>query len=603
VTLPPWRADERGRLFDHVPSGIAVLDRSLTVVDQNLAFSEIFGEARGKSCYAATKGQRSPCADCPALASFADGKQRVIEEQGTDRHGRDVHFLARVVPILNNGEDPEYVATITTDLTDTKRLQQEYQTLFEKVPCFVAVINRSHRVVNANEAFRRMFGQPTGEPCFRLYKRRHEPCPECPVDRTFADGGSHSSQQIGVSRDGRSTPYLVFTAPLLQDDGEVTHVIEMALDMTEHQDLREQLSRANVMRLALVDNSPDAIMVFDEKERFLLVNRAAEKLLGYARDDLIGRRPWKGLLPEEVHGVISGRRDRLLHLEAELTTAGEEEVPVRFTGVTLSLDDTFMGSAVIAQDLRRVKKLEREKLDAERLAAVGETVAGLAHGIKNILTGLQGGMYVASLGMQRSDVSRIKEGWDMITRNMERISELTRNLLAFSRGEPFECTLVDPADVVRDVVALYRDGAAQQGIDLQAEIEGDVAPAWMDAEGMLGCLTNLISNAVDACLMTDKPDCSIEVKLFEEDDTIVFEVVDTGCGMDYEVKQKAFTSFFTTKTRGGTGLGLLLTRKLVQQHGGFIDFVSEPGQGTTFRLSFPRSRLPTTKLAQEEPND
>ena len=306
MTISSWRTSEREWLFDHVPSGIAVLDRSLTVVDHNRAFSEIFGETRGITCYAATKKQSTPCESCPALATFADGRQRVIEGQGTDRHGREVHYLARVVPLRRHDEGSDYVAAITTDLTDTKRLQQEYQTLFEKVPCFVAVINRGHRVVKANEAFRQMFGEPTGEPCFRLYKRRHEPCPDCPVDRTFNDGGSHSSQQIGVSRDGRPTPYLVFTAPLLEDDGRVTHVIEMALDLTEYQDLREQLSRANVMRLALVENSPDAIMVFDKKGRCLLVNRAAEYLLGQGRDELIGRCDWKDLLPNEMRRVLSG---------------------------------------------------------------------------------------------------------------------------------------------------------------------------------------------------------------------------------------------------------------------------------------------------------
>lgn len=595
-----WRLQERERLFDHVPSGIAVMDSSLTVVDHNRAFTDVFGEALGQSCYEAIKGNREPCANCPVLEAFSDNKQRVIEERGTDQHGRDVDYLARVVPITDEDGNPQVVAAITTDLTDTKRLQHEYQTLFEKVPCFVAVINRAHRVVKANESFRRMFGEPTGEPCFRLYKRRHDACPDCPVDRTFRDGGSHSSHQIGVSRDGRSTPYLVFAAPLLQDDGKVTHVIEMALDMTEHQDLEEQLSRANVMRLALVENSLDAIMVFDERQRFLLVNRAAEKLLGSGRDELIGRRARKGFLPDDVQTVLNGKRKRLLLPDSVLTTVGGEQVPVRVAGVSLKLDDTFMGSAVSVQDLRQLKNLEREKLDAERLGAVGETVAGMAHGIKNILTGLQGGMYVASWGMQRGDVERIKEGWDMLSRNMERISELTKNLLAFSRGETFETSLVKPSEIVCEVVALYQESTAQHGIDLRAEVDDDVAPGWMDAEGMRGCLENLISNAVDACLTSDKPDCSIVARSIEEDDTIVIEVIDTGCGMDYEVKQKAFTSFFTTKAKGGTGLGLLLTRKLVQQHGGSIEFVSEPDEGTTFRLRFPRSRLPQPGSTEED---
>jgi PAS domain S-box-containing protein len=599
MTHLQWRPSERTRLFDHVPSGIAVIDRTLTIVDHNTAFSEIFGERCGATCHQATKGRSAPCDNCPAIAVFADGKRRVVEGQGTDRHGRDVHYLVSVVPIQHDGEGPEYVAAITTDLTDTKRLQQEYQTLFEKVPCFVAVINRKHRVVKANEAFRVMFGEPTGEACYRLYKRRHTPCPDCPVDRTFSDGRSHTSGQIGVSRDGLSTPYLVFTAPLLEDDTRVTHVIEMALDMTDSQDLREQLSRANVMRLALVENSPDATMVFDKKGRCLLVNRAAEEILGRKSHELIGRRDWDGVLPMEAQRVLSGRRKRLLNLESTLGTAKGERIPVRVTGVTLRLDDEFIGSAVVAQDLREIKRLEQEKVDAERLAAVGETVAGLAHGIKNILTGLQGGMYVASLGMQRSDVSRIKEGWDMLTRNMRRISDLTKSLLAFSRGEPLECRFVSPAEVVRDVVALYRDSAAEHGIRLSADVDDSVKQAYMDAEGLHGCLTNLVSNALDACLMSDQPGCAISMRLFEENDAIVFEVVDTGCGMDYEVKQKVFTSFFTTKASGGTGLGLLLTRKLVQQHGGTIDFVSEHERGTTFRLEFPRDRLPRPESMEE----
>jgi PAS domain S-box-containing protein len=576
------------------------MNSSLTVVDHNRAFEDVFGEVRGQSCYMAIKRNREPCSNCPVLHTFSDNTERVVEEKGTDQFGREVDYIARIVPISGEDGKIQHVAAITTDLTDTKRLQREYQTLFEKVPCFVAVINRSHRVVRANESFRRTFGEPTGDPCFRLFKRRREACPDCPVDRTFHDGGSHSSHQIGVARDGRSTPYLVFTAPLMQDDGKVTHVIEMALDMTEHEDLEEQLTRANVMRLALVENSLDAIMVFDEKQRFLLLNRAAEKLLGRSRDELIGQPAQKSLLPDETQSILAGKRKRLLLLDSELTATGGERIPVRVVGVTLKFNGTFMGSAVSVQDLRQLKTLEREKLDAERLAAVGETVAGMAHGIKNILTGLQGGMYVASCGMKRGDVERVKEGWEMLTRNMDRISELTRNLLAFSRGETLECTVVKPSEVVRDVVALYQESTAQHGIDLRAEVDDDVAPACLDAEGMRGCLENLISNAVDACLTSDTSDCSIVARSFEMDNTVVIEVSDTGCGMDYEVKQKAFTSFFTTKAKGGTGLGLLLTRKLVQQHGGTIEFESEPGEGTTFRLRFPRSRLPKPGSSEED---
>jgi signal transduction histidine kinase len=247
-----------------------------------------------------------------------------------------------------------------------------------------------------------------------------------------------------------------------------------------------------------------------------------------------------------------------------------------------------------------VRKLQREKVDAERLAAVGQTVAGLAHGIKNILTGLEGGMYVMSSGLKKNDDQRTRKGWEMLERNMGRISALAKNLLAFSRGDRIEPRLVPLAPVVEDVVALFRESAQQHGIALRSEIDRGLAPAWIDPEGLHSCLANLISNAMDACLVSQNPSCAVTVRLLERDEVIVLEVADTGCGMDYELKQKAFTSFFTTKGKGGTGLGLLITRKIVQQHGGAVTVLSTPGEGATFRLTLPRDRLPAPEEKEDQ---
>ncbi len=113
----------------------------------------------------------------------------------------------------------------------------------------------------------------------------------------------------------------------------------------------------------------------------------------------------------------------------------------------------------------------------------------------------------------------------------------------------------------------------------------------METSGIHTCLANLVSNAIDACKTSKKGTCAVSLRVREGDGTIVFEVEDTGCGMDAEVREKVFTSFFTTKGLGGTGLGLLVTKKIVREHGGRIEVESEPDKGSCFRIEIPRNDL------------
>lgn len=244
-------------------------------------------------------------------------------------------------------------------------------------------------------------------------------------------------------------------------------------------------------------------------------------------------------------------------------------------------------------DITRVKELERDKLVAERLAAVGQTVAGLAHGIKNIIMGLEGGMYVVNSGIKRNDEERAIKGWRMLENDIERISSFVKEFLEFAKGRTPKVVLVDLNEVAREVTSLFRERAKIEGVDLVEHLDEAVEPAYMDREGIHTCLTNLVLNAIDACLMSTKKDGRVVVTSLEETGTIVVEVSDTGVGMDSEIKRKVFTNFFSTKASGkGTGLGLLTTRKLVQEHGGTVSFDSVEGEGSTFRIEFPRNRLP-----------
>ena len=248
----------------------------------------------------------------------------------------------------------------------------------------------------------------------------------------------------------------------------------------------------------------------------------------------------------------------------------------------------------MSTDISDLKRLEKEKAEAERLAAVGETVAGIAHGLKNVLMGLEGGMYVFNTGLNKGDADRISQGWDMLQGNIHRVSRFVREFLDFAKGRPPEVAPVDPNEPAREVFDLYKEMAAKEGVALRGEFADDMAEAFLDKEGIHTCLANLVSNAIQACAMSDrKRKYKVKLSTREKNGSILYEVTDNGCGMDYEVSRKVFSSFFSTKsTEAGTGLGLLTTKKIAHQHGGKVSFETKEGVGSVFRIELPRKNLP-----------
>ena len=360
---------------------------------------------------------------------------------------------------------------MSNTVTETDRWQQEYQILFDRVPCYISVIGEDYRIVRANEAFRNNFGDVIGQHCYTVCKRRKTKCPNCPAEKTFNDGLVHHSTQQGISKKGERIHYAVSTSPLMRDSETVAHVIEISDDITE------------------------------------------------------------------------------------------------------------------------VKKLEHDVIEAERLAAVGQTVAGLAHSIKNLLMGLEGGKYIVSLGLNKNDKNMINQGWEMLERNFDKTTTLVKDFLSFSKGRLPVLKMIDPAELVEEIVGLYKEVASQSGIELKSEIDGKLKPAPLDADGIHTCLTNLVSNAIDACVMSEQKGNEVVICVSEGRDKLIFEVSDNGSGIDYEIKKKIFTTFFTTKGGEGTGLGLLTTRKIVKEHGGSIKVTSQKGKGARFKMEFPRKRL------------
>ena len=240
-----------------------------------------------------------------------------------------------------------------------------------------------------------------------------------------------------------------------------------------------------------------------------------------------------------------------------------------------------------------VEEKSRKLVEAERLAAVGQTVAGLAHAIKNITAGLTGGMYVLEKGIDLENRSYLSQGWQMIKGNVQKIKGMAVDLLNYAKEREPEYQLCDPNGPAREVYDLMLSRATEMGVALKIAPAQSLPDAWFDREGIHRVLLNLVTNAIDACtdISCASKTCEVFLRTLKPQGWAVeYQVTDNGCGMDEETRKKIFQIFFSTKGSRGTGLGLMIAKKIVDEHGGVIDLSSEKGSGTVFRVRLPEKK-------------
>lgn len=248
---------------------------------------------------------------------------------------------------------------------------------------------------------------------------------------------------------------------------------------------------------------------------------------------------------------------------------------------------------------RLVLEKTQQLLEAERLAAIGQTVAVIAHAIKNITGGLKGGMFVLEKGIELGDRKYLAQGWQMIKGNVNKINNLALDMLNYAKAREPHYELCDPNYPVREVLALLRATAEKQGVVLEIDIDPNLQPVKFDVEGIHCCLVNLVTNAIDACssLESAHGERKVVVKSAKFDGGgVEYRVCDNGCGMDQDTQEKIFRMFFSSKGSKGTGLGLMITRKIIEEHGGTIECKSEVGKGSQFIV-----RLPADKPVAKDP--
>ena len=365
--------------------------------------------------------------------------------------------------------------------------------------------------------------------------------------------------------------------------------VALALDvivLTADERRRRDRERMLAAALAMMDHP---VFIVSSEGRILYANEAALSAYGYVQPEI------SGMLLERLRAIPPGPSEQgeLYRALAERGGWSGEHVHRRKDGSTfpthvawrLIRDDEGLevGLVVTTRDLSEERRVEEHLRQAEKLAALGELVAGVAHEVNNPLTGISA---FSQLLLEDELAAEQHEAVRLIKREADRAVGVIRDLLVFARKAPAREAVVDLSDIVRRTVRLRSYHLTAAGIEVVADLADDLPGLRGDDQKLQQVILNLVVNAEHAMERSEQR--VLRVRTCRTTERIVLEVADTGSGMSQEVRAHIFEPFYTTKPEGaGTGLGLSVSYGIVQAHGGTIDVESAPGTGTVFHISFP----------------
>jgi signal transduction histidine kinase len=370
---------------------------------------------------------------------------------------------------------------------------------------------------------------------------------------------------------------------LLVDDEEgIRKVLSIALsDMGYH--------------VRTAENGVEALRIFkDEQPPIVLTDIKMPEMDGI---ELLRR--LKELSPDTEVIMITGHGDMDLAIKSvkyEATDFVTKPINDEILEIALNrCQERIAMRRKITEYTQNLEQLVRDKsqklVEAERLAAVGQTIAGLSHAIKNITGGLKGGAFVLEKGIELSDQKYLLQGWEMIKGNVDKITNLSLDLLNYAKATDLNVQSCDPRQPAQEVIDLMRPRAQALGIDLVSDFSQNLNACQFDADLIGRCLLNLVTNAIDACRFdrSEAPDKIVTVRAKKARGWgVEYQVLDNGCGMSTQTKQKIFKHFFSTKGSEGTGIGLMITQKIIDEHNGMIKVESQEGAGSKFFIKLPQ---------------
>ncbi len=633
-------SEERYRvLIESIRDSVYVLDEEWRHIVVNDAAERFTGIPRDELLGATLTELFPGIEDTAFFVAF----QRVMETRQPDvavaeytfEDGRRRWYEVHVYPV------PEGILCLSRDITQRKRAEdalrraeRRLDRMLQTMVDGMVVVNLEGQITYANRSAERILEIHHDEILERYYHERAwrqiddegNPYPQDQLPLALALGERREVEGIEhgiIAPDGTVKWLSVNAAPLFDEQDRLHGAVASFRDITERKRAEEALRESEEKFRSLVEQSHDGVLVMDERGIVVEWNPALERIIGIDRTEAIGQPAWDvqyQAVPEEKKGEmtrarIEGALRRLIETKQSPWLHNLREVTVQHSDGTIKTteqvafpirtDQGFM-MGTIFRDITERKRMEQQLRQQERLAAVGQLAAGIAHDFRNLLTAT---MLHANMALGQPDLPpKLTQHLTTIIGESKRAADLVQQILDFSSRSMLRMQALDLHRLTQDVMDVLRRTLPEK-VHLSLEVNpGDRGTGFTvqaDPGRIQQMLTNLAMNARDA--MPGGGDLRfalsrVEVAAGETPPVAHMEpgawvcltVSDTGTGMTEEVRAHLFEPFFTTKDVGrGTGLGLAQVYGIVRQHEGYIGVETELGRGTTFRIYLPAPKEET----------
>ncbi|MGD8713758.1 MAG: PAS domain S-box protein [Desulfobacterales bacterium] len=480
---------------------------------------------------------------------------------------------------------------------ELNRQRDEYQSLFETVPCIITVQDNEYKLVGYNREFADRFDPQPGDHCFHAYKGRDTKCPNCPVEKTFADGKAHYSEESGISKDGNPTHWIVKTSPIRNEAGEIVAAMEMNLDITNRKQLEEDLQRSEKKYHDIFNNIRNPIFVLDADTLEIIdCNHSVRSVYGFAKNEII-QRSFLELFNDDEQNRYSEELKTLsvINQVKQICKDGK----AIFVDIWISPSE-YPGKNVLlvtTSDITERLETEQQLIQASKMATLGEMATGVAHELNQPLAVIKtaSSFFMKKVNKQEPINDEILYTMsEEIDSHVDRATKIINHMRQFGRMSDQKLDKIQLNAVLDKSFEIFSQQLKVRGIEVAWELEQDLPLVMADVDRMEQVFINLLINARDAieekwqAASSPKGDKKITLRTFSKRKRVVVEVEDTGMGISKSISEKIFEPFFTTKEVGkGTGLGLSISYRIVQDFGGHIRVIPRAGKGATFIITFP----------------